>query len=217
VKHNREVIAREKSITSKIFLSRNCESIKESKQMHEESANSTMGLELKTVGNLSRKGVTVTDKSTIGALTQRGFGTEEKGILTLNFYESLFLLEKQVLQIRKEKDNLIDFEEVLRRYEEIDENAWIHFMIYRDLRSRGYVVREGFGVAIDFRLYERGSYGKDTATFLVLSTQEGKPMSMDQLTNALFQAQSLKKELVLAVMNRRGEIVYYSVSTLRFN
>jgi len=28
------------------------------------------------------------------------------------------------------------------------------------------------------------------------------------------QCQSLKKELVLAVINRRGEIVYYSVSQL---
>jgi tRNA splicing endonuclease len=34
------------------------------------------------------------------------------------------------------------------------------------------------------------------------------------LNAALQQSQSLKKELVLAVMNRRGEVVYYSVSHL---
>jgi tRNA splicing endonuclease len=36
------------------------------------------------------------------------------------------------------------------------------------------------------------------------------------LGNAVGQTQSLKKELILAVMNRRGEIVYYSVSPLSF-
>jgi len=51
---------------------------------------------------------------------------------------------------------------------------------------------------------------------LVLSTQEGKPLGIDELADALQQCQSQKKELILAVMNRRGEIVYYSVSQLTF-
>jgi tRNA-intron endonuclease len=76
------------------------------------------------------------------------------------------------------------------------------------------VVREGFGSGVDFRVYERGEYNKDTAKYLILSIQEGKPISLEDLINALKQSQSLKKELVLAVMNRRGEIVYYSVSQL---
>ena len=89
-------------------------------------------------------------------------------------------------------------------------------IVYRDLRSRGYVAREGFGAGIDFRIYERGAYGKDTAPYLVLSTQEGKPLGIDELADALQQCQSQKKEMILAVMNRRGEIVYYSVSQLTF-
>jgi tRNA splicing endonuclease len=32
----------------------------------------------------------------------------------------------------------------------------------------------------------------------------------------LQRSQSQKKELILAVMNRRGEIVYYSISQLTF-
>jgi tRNA splicing endonuclease len=50
----------------------------------------------------------------------------------------------------------------------------------------------------------------------VLSTQEGKPLGIDALADALAQCQSQKKELILAVMNRRGEIVHYSVSQLTF-
>jgi tRNA-intron endonuclease len=78
------------------------------------------------------------------------------------------------------------------------------------------VVREGFGVGTDFRVYDRGAYGKDTASYMVLGTQEGKPLPVDELVKALRHCQSQKKELILAVMNRRGETVYYSVSQLTF-
>ncbi len=150
------------------------------------------------------------------ALSQRGYGTKEGERFTLMFYEALYLMDKEALTVADEDGKSLGFRDVLEAYEKTDENAWTRYMVYRDLRSRGYVVREGIGAAIDFRIYERGAYGKDTAQFLVTSTVEGKPMPMEEISNAMVQAQSLKKELTLAVMNRRGEIVYYSVSPLTF-
>jgi tRNA-intron endonuclease, archaea type len=184
--------------------------------MSEDKENSPTSSEFKAQGVLAEKGVKVVERSSIDALSQRGYGAPEKDSLTLAFYESLFLLDKQLLSIKDKKGAQIDFQTLLKAYEKADENAWMHYLVYRDLRSRGYVVREGFGAAIDFRIYERGAYGKDTAASLVLSTQEGKPLPMLDLSNALGQTQSLKKDLVLAVLNRRGEIVYYSVSPLTF-
>ncbi len=172
--------------------------------------------EFKAKGLLVEKGVKVAEKSSIDALSQRGYGTSENDVFTLAFYEALFLMDKQMLEIKDKQGEAVDFQSLLSAYAGVDENAWAHYLVYRDLRSRGYVVREGFGAAIDFRIYERGAYGKDTAQFLVLSTQEGKPIPMRDLANALSQCQSLKKEMLLAVMNRRGEIVHYSVSPLSF-
>ncbi len=170
----------------------------------------------KAQGLLTEKGVKISEKGSIDALSQRGYGTAEKEALMLAFYETLFLLDKQVLCVKDKNGSQLDFQRLLQAYEAVDKNAWMHYLVYRDLRSRGYVVREGFGVAIDFRIYERGTYGKDTAASLVLSTQEGQPLPLGDLSNALSQTQSLKKDLVLAVINRRGEIVYYSVSPLTF-
>jgi tRNA-intron endonuclease len=121
-----------------------------------------------------------------------------------------------MLDVKDAKGATVDFEVLLRCYEGQNENAWINYLIYRDLRSRGYVVREGFGTGTDFRIYERGTFGKDTASYLVLGMQEGKPLLVSELTAALQKSLSEKKELVLAVMNRRGEVVYYSVGELHF-
>jgi len=176
----------------------------------------TQPAEFRTNGTLTKKGVAVIEKSSIDSLATRGYGTLENAVFTLSFYEALYLVDKGMLEVKDEKGKTADFQSLLHRYEGINENAWASYLVYRDLRSRGYVAREGFGAGIDFRMYERGEYGKDTAPYLVLSTQEGKPLGIDELTSALQQCQSQKKELTLAVMNRRGEIVYYSVSQLTF-
>ena len=169
-----------------------------------------------TSGVLTEKGVRVTEQSSIDALSQRGYGTAENDIFTLTFYEALYLLDKGMLTVKDKKGKKSDFQSLLQCYEKTDANAWTKYLVYRDLRSRGYVAREGFGAGIDFRVYERGAYNKDTAAYLVTSTQEGTPVPVQDLTNAMLQCQSQKKELVLAVMNRRGEVVYYSVSPLTF-
>ncbi len=174
----------------------------------------TLPVEFRTCGTLTDKGVVVTEQSSIDQLTSRGYGTLEEKILTLAFFEALYLQDKAMLEVKNHDGSAVDFRTVLQSYEAQNENAWVNYLVYRDLRSRGYVVREGFGAGIDFRIYERGAYGKDTAPYLILVTQEGKPLPINDLADALQKCQSQKKELVLAVMNRRGEIVHYSVGEM---
>jgi tRNA-intron endonuclease, archaea type len=176
----------------------------------------TSPVEFRTRGTLAEKGVIVTEQTSIDALTSRGYGTLEDTVFTLTFFESLYLQDKGMLEAKDEDDSAVDFQSLLHCYEAQNENAWVNYLVYRDLRSRGYVVRGGFVVGIDFRIYDRGAYGKDTAPYLILGTQEGQPLPIGDLANALQKCQNQKKELILAVINRRGEIVYYSVGELHF-
>lgn len=172
--------------------------------------------EIKVRGLLAEKGVEVYERSSVDSLSSRGYGTTDEDTLRLSFYEALYLLSKDLLEVKNEHAESLDFQSLLQSYQSKNENAWVNYLVYRDLRTRGYVVREGFGAGTDFRIYERGAYGKDTAQYLVLSIQEGKPLPIQDLTNALQQCLSQKKELIIAVMNRRGETVYYSVSPITF-
>lgn len=186
--------------------------MKEKKRQGEDSRNWEIG---KTRGLLSKRGVTVSASKNLETLSSRGYGTLEDNEVTLSFYEALFLQSKGLLDVFREKSHkALGFQELLHHFEQTDENVWVRYLIYRDLRSRGYVVREGFGLGIDFRAYERGEYGKATAPYLILGIQEGKPITVKELARVLKHVQSLKKKLVLAVVNRRGEIVYYTLSKL---
>ena len=169
----------------------------------------------KIQGFLRENGVFIPPSEDIESLTSRGYGTSQGGGLLLNFYEALFLLSKGVIRVLDEETGKeVSFQELLRRFQEVDENAWVRYLIYRDLRGRGYVAREGFGLGLDFRVYERGKYGKEAAKYLIFGILEGRPVPLEELARALRYVQTLKKRLILAVLNRRGEVVYYSLSQL---
>jgi tRNA-intron endonuclease len=183
-----------------------------------QNTEASRNVELKIIkASLREKDVIVSSREDIEELASRGYGTSENKNLVLTLCEALFLMSKGIIEIEaqtRKTRKKIDFQQLLTQYKTFDENAWAKYLIYRDLRSRGYVAREGFGLGIDFRMYERGEYGTATAKYLVLGIQEGQPVSMEELTRALKYVHSLKKNLVLAVLNRRGEVVYYSLSKL---
>jgi len=155
--------------------------------------------------------VVVEDPRAVEALSKRGFGSREGGRLVLEPWEALYLVEKGRIEV-SERGRKLGFQELLRRFEQLDKLAWAKYLIYRDLRERGYVVKSGFGPRLLFRLYERGEYGKKAAKYLIYGVLEGSPVKFSALEEALRMAQSSKKELVLAVVDRRGEVVYYSLS-----
>lgn len=168
--------------------------------------------EQKIQGLLIEKGVII--KQGIDTLQTKGYGMLEQKELFLTLYEALYLLNKELLKIKNKNGAEITFQSLLHRFKQMDENAWVKYLTYRDLRSRGYVVREGFGLNCDFRVYDRGEFNKKTAKYLIFIMQEGKSTILEDLTDTLVHCQSLKKKLILAVMNRRGEMVYYSISQL---
>ena len=169
------------------------------------------------VATLKDNEITVSTPENIEELTARGYGTKQDKTLALAFYEALYLLSKGIIEVQTQRGRTkkpIDFQTLLSSYKAVDQIAWAKYLIYRDLRSRGYVAREGFGLGTDFRVYERGEYGVATAKYLIYGIQEGQPVTMEELAQALRYAHSQKKELVLAVLNRRGEVVHYSLGQL---
>ena len=51
-------------------------------------------------GVLTENGVKIAEKSSIDALSQRGYGTVEKDVCTLAFYEALYLVDRQMLEVK---------------------------------------------------------------------------------------------------------------------
>ena len=163
--------------------------------------------------------IIVKTQDNVKILQEAGYGNlyNDNLPLVLSNPEALYLLSEEKISIINSDDGRqLSFTELAKTLHLIDKETWTKYLIYRDLRSRGYVVRDGFGFGIDFRVYERGEYDKKVAKFVVWGIHEGMLISLHSLMGTLHAVQNMKKELILAVIDRRGEIVYYLLSQLTF-
>lgn len=158
--------------------------------------------------------VILVDQRDANLLENRGFGTRDNRDLSLRDYEVLYLIYNEKLDLLRNKRK-VDFPEYVSFALTRDASAWTRFLIFRDLRSRGYVVREGFGFPIDFRVYERGDYGMKAAKYIVFGLNEGKTMSLTDLKKHVEEVSTMGKEAVVAVVERRGEVIYYKAAKWR--
>jgi tRNA-intron endonuclease, archaea type len=147
-------------------------------------------------------------------LRTKGFGDKEDAEYVLKPYEALYLVYTRRITF-KNRQNLI-FEPLFERLLKYDRNIMTKFLVYRDLRSRGYVAKEGFGFGNDFRVYERGEYEKKPAKYVVFGINEGTNTRVKDFAGAINQIEKMGKEAVVAVIERRGEVIYYKASKMRF-
>ena len=150
--------------------------------------------------------------SSIGDIEQNEDGQK---ILVLNPVEVLLLCERKRVLLWEDNDknkSLFDFESLLTYFTQFDDRLWHKYIIYSDLRKRGYIVRTGYGEGLDFRMYKRGAdFKNDTAKFLIYPVFEGQPIELRDLDKMSRVAMSSRKDLIVATVDRLSKPIYYSV------
>ena len=148
-------------------------------------------------------------------LNQKGYGEMAESKLLLKSFESLYLLFTDRLTIFKGKKN-VDFDSYLQICKKQDKDILTKFLVYRDLRNRGYTVKDGFGFGSDFAVYDKPFSPKSPSKFLVFSLNEGKHEKMSKLRQKIEEINKIGKEPIIAVVQRQGEIIYYKLSRMNF-
>ena len=166
-------------------------------------------------GEMKSDQTCISDKKMIHELEQKGYGEMEKEQLFLKSFETLYLLYSKKLILKKGKKQ-IDFDFFMNICHKTNSDVLTQFLIYRDLRNRGYVVKDGFGFGSDFRVYERGHFGEKGAKFLIFGLIEGQQEKMGALQKKIQDITQMGKEPIIAVIERRGEVIYYKINKLNF-
>lgn len=139
------------------------------------------------------------------------FKTETE--LVLEDEEALLLIRRNRIQVLDSKGTKLDFSELLQILSKRHPRLWTQYLVYSDLRSRGYVVRTGYGKGLWFRVYPRGAkINEATAKYFVCAISEGAPLKVAELEKLSQLASRNRKKLMLAVLDRQGETTYYLVS-----
>ena len=143
------------------------------------------------------------NRSAFGVLNKQG-GVE------LSSEESLYLVEN------KKVDVGISFDNLRRRFNRSNKNFDERYSVFRDLRTRGYVIKSGLKFGCDFRVYDKGSRpGKAHAKWLVFSTKENAKSSWKEMSGMARVANSTKKNVLVGIVDSENGVSYFEVSWRR--
>ncbi|MBY8986010.1 MAG: tRNA-intron lyase [Candidatus Lokiarchaeota archaeon] len=150
--------------------------------------------------------------SYIGTLEENN---DSQSILVFDPIEVLLLSERSRILIWEDNDKskqLYDFESLMTYFTQFDDRLWHKYIIYMDLRKRGYIVRTGYGDGIEFRVYKRGAdFENDSAKYLIYPVFEGSPIELRDLDKMSRVALGSRKDLIVATVDRLSKPIYYSV------
>jgi len=134
---------------------------------------------------------------------QSGYGRLDQDGVKLTNQEALYLLHRQKIDVPGYTFNTLfskfaDQPDFLRS-----------FLVYRDMRERGYVVQAG---PHDFRVFKRGEKpGTGESLYLVRVLSERDPIRFEKLIEEVVASRNMRKQYVLAVVDDEEELTYYEI------
>ena len=153
--------------------------------------------------------VIVKDENAHNLYNKRYYGNLTDSGLELSFIEALFLLTKNKIEIYDD-DKLItkeDLTDIIRQ-----KHIFSHYLVYKDLRIRCYIIKTGFKYGSDFRIYERGhAPGDGHSNFLVKILSEEQEIKVRDFSSYVRVAHGVRKTLLLAVVDDEYDITYYDI------
>lgn len=129
--------------------------------------------------------------------------------LELSLIECTYLTQQKKLKVANSDGTLLDVDALIKLGQETADEFRDRFLVYSELRDRGYVVRPGLKFGTDFAVYEHGP-GKDHAPFLVHVIPQRKGVLPLDIVRAGRLATSVRKKFIIATVKETGTIAYYS-------
>ncbi len=163
-------------------------------------------------GELLEGRVVVEDPAEGSSLYNRGFFGRPRpgGGVDLDLLEAVYLVEAERLVVRR-AGRVVSPRELFRAASGAIDSFEIRYLVYRDLRQRGYVV-EARGGPVDFQVYPRGGAPRKTPSrYWVRAVSERAVFDLAELLERAEEAAGVRKSLLLGLVDEESDLTYYSV------
>lgn len=149
--------------------------------------------------------------------TEKQFG-EKHGVkktrLEFSLTESLYLIERNKLGVYSAPSSrkALTVAGFVRLANKLEHRFWTRYRIYRELRTRGYIVKTALKFGADFRVYQRGKKpGEVHAKWVLFAANENDTYTWREFAAMNRVAHSTKKNLLLGIADDEGDVTYYEI------
>jgi tRNA-intron endonuclease, archaea type len=146
---------------------------------------------------------------------QSRFGEKKEGKVIYSIYEALYLLEKGKMEVTIGKKK-IKFDRLLDEARENDKNILVKYLVFKDMRNRGFIVKTALKFGAEFRIYDRGvKPGEDHARWILYPVSENSSLTWHDFSAKNRVAHSTKKNLLIGIVDEEHDVTYYQVSWIK--
>lgn len=159
------------------------------------------------------------EKEAFDLYSRSRFGEVVNKKINYSFIEALFLVDKNrivVYETKKGKKRKMSFDNLMDKARKSDKNLWAKFCVFKDMRTRGYILKTALKFGADFRIYEKGvKPGQKHAKWILFPVYETTKLTWHEFAAKNRVAHSTKKNLLIAIVDEEGDITYYEVKWLK--
>ena len=140
------------------------------------------------------------------------FGEVKEGKIQYSLVEALYLIEKKKLAIKEDK-KIIKKDDFIKRATKLEKDFWVKYVVFRDMRDRGYILKTALKFGADYRVYARGvKPGDDHAKWILFPVAESKSFTWYTFSAMNRVAHSTRKNLLVGIVDSENDVTYYSVA-----
>ena len=179
-------------------------------------------------GELIEDRVMIWDKKAIELYDESGYGKplpeDKPNRLELDLIEACFLLGKGKIKVYIKKDSrkkFLTLSDMMKMGSKKVHEFHPQFIVYSDLRERGYLVKTGYKFGAHFRVYERGvklrrgpKAPHEHTKFVVHAVPEEAAFSLPEMSRAVRLAHNIRATFVWAVVDKESDVTYYIIQRL---
>jgi tRNA-intron endonuclease len=144
------------------------------------------------------------------------FGTLFKDRLELSLTEALYLLEREKLVVYDKVKRALTVNGFAQKAKLVDKRFWTRYKVYADIRFKGYITKAALKFGADFSVYDKGAApGKGHSKWLLFAVSSDESFSWRELSAMNRVAHSVKKELLVGIVDSKGDVTYYSLNWIR--
>ncbi len=141
---------------------------------------------------------------------------DSAGRVQLSLLEAVYLVEKGKLVVKAGNGRSYSTETLVRKAKRGQKGFWTKYLVFKDMRDRGYLVKTALKFGADFRVYDRGvKPGEDHAKWVLFPIHETQALTWHDFSAKNRVAHSTKKRLLLGIVDEEGEVTYYEVAWKR--
>jgi tRNA-intron endonuclease len=171
----------------------------------------------KTIAIIQDYKILTENSETSRTLNKQGFGVlDSSKRIVLSAYEALYLVEKKKLTVVDSKNKEVKFDALFSKLKKGNKNFRTNYVVFKDLTSKGHIVKTGLKFGSDFRVYKKGTKpGKGHAKWIVYPVQENKTMTWHDFSAKNRVAHGTKKNLLIGVVDDEDSVTYWEVGWLK--